>query len=100
RPKVAVDRSGCPAVGVSVDDPRDDVGQVALRIDTVEMAGFDQRGDDSPVLGATAPPSEPAKRAFWRPSAIGRIERSTTLESISMRPLSMKLVSPFHRESS
>ena len=27
------------------------------------------------------PPSEPAKRWFLRPSAIGRIERSTTLES-------------------
>ena len=41
------------AVGMAVDDPGDDVGEVGLRIDGVEFAGFDQRGDDRPVL-ATA----------------------------------------------
>src|SRR5262245_8527841 len=43
------------------------------------------------------PPSEPAKRRLLRPSAIGRIARSTTLESISMRPSSRKRVRPSHR---
>src|SRR5678815_4024555 len=38
---------------MAVDDPGDDVGEVGLRIDGVEFAGFDQRGDDRPVL-ATA----------------------------------------------
>ena len=45
------------------------------------------------------PPSEPANRAFLRLSAIGRIARSTTLESISMRPSAMKRVSPSQRDS-
>jgi hypothetical protein len=40
------------AVGVAVDDPGEDVGEVAERFDSVEFAGFDQRGDDGPVLGA------------------------------------------------
>jgi hypothetical protein len=44
------------------------------------------------------PPSEPANSAFLRLSAIGRIDRSTTLLSISMRPLSMKRVSPSQRD--
>src|SRR4051794_75557 len=39
------------------------------------------------------PPSEPANRAFLRLSAIGRMARSTTLESISMRSSAMKCVS-------
>jgi len=38
---------------MTVDDPADDVRQVVLGIDGVELAGFDQRRDDRPVL-ATA----------------------------------------------
>ena len=37
---------------MAVDDPGDDVGQVAVRLDGEQLAGFDQRGDDRPVLGA------------------------------------------------
>src|SRR5271166_5091990 len=37
---------------MAIDDLGDDVGQIGLRIDGVELAGFDQRGDDSPVLTA------------------------------------------------
>src|SRR5882757_9674430 len=40
------------AVGMTVDDPGKDVGQIAKRIDVVEFAGFDQRSDSGPVLGA------------------------------------------------
>ena len=42
----------------------------------------------------SAPPSEPAKRAFLRVRVMGRMERSTVLESISMVPSSMKRVRP------
>lgn len=38
----------------------------------------------------SAPPSEPAKSVFFRFRAIGLMLRSTTLESISTRPSSMK----------
>ena len=34
-----------------VDDFGDDVGEVGVRLDGVELAGFDQRRDDRPVLG-------------------------------------------------
>jgi hypothetical protein len=42
-----------PAVRVAVDDLGEDVGEIAERLDAVELAGLDQRGDDGPVLGAT-----------------------------------------------
>lgn len=37
---------------VAVDDPGKDVGEVSLGIDSVELGGFDQRGDDGPVFAA------------------------------------------------
>ncbi len=40
------------AIGMAVDDPGEDVGEVTERLDAVELAGLDQRGDDGPVLGA------------------------------------------------
>jgi hypothetical protein len=46
------------------------------------------------VAQCSPPPSEPAKRAFFLLSAIGRIVRSTTLVSISMRPSSRKEALP------
>lgn len=33
-----------------LDDAGHDVGQVSLRLDAVELAGLDQRGDHRPVL--------------------------------------------------
>ena len=40
------------AVGMSVDDFGDDVGQIGLGFDATELTGLDQRGDDGPVLTA------------------------------------------------
>jgi hypothetical protein len=40
------------AVGMTVDDSGDDVGQIVMRFDAAELAGLDQRGDDGPVLAA------------------------------------------------
>jgi hypothetical protein len=37
------------AGGVAVDQPGEGGGQVGLRVDGVELAGLDQRGDDAPV---------------------------------------------------
>ena len=34
------------------DDPGEHVAQVGLRIDPVHLAGFDERGDDRPMLAA------------------------------------------------
>jgi hypothetical protein len=39
------------AVGMAVDDPDEDVIEIGERIDLVQLAGFDQGGNDSPVLG-------------------------------------------------
>ena len=41
------------AVGMSVDDFGDDVRQIVMGIDAAEFAGFDERGDDRPVLATT-----------------------------------------------
>src|SRR5665213_2050046 len=38
------------AVGMVVDDPGDDVGEVGLGLDAAELAGLDERGDDGPVF--------------------------------------------------
>jgi hypothetical protein len=46
----------------------------------------------------SAPPSEPANRAFLRISLIGRIERPTVLLSSSIRPASGTAFGPFHRD--
>jgi len=45
---------------------------------------------DAATAQCSAPPSEPAKSAFFRFNAIGLMLRSTTLESISIRPSSKK----------
>ncbi len=37
---------------MSGDNAGDDVDEIGLRVDTVELGGFDERGDDGPVLGA------------------------------------------------
>jgi hypothetical protein len=54
---------------------------------------------EATIAQFSAPPSEPAKSAFFRLRAMGRIARSTILESISMRPSSTKRVRPSQRES-
>ena len=38
---------------MAVDDLGDDVGEIAVRVDIAEFAGFDERSDDGPVLAAT-----------------------------------------------
>jgi hypothetical protein len=40
------------AVGVVVYDPRDDVGEICVRLDAAEFAGLDERSDCRPVHGA------------------------------------------------
>lgn len=37
-----------PAVGMTVYDVGDYVGQIGLRVDALELEGFDKRGDDRP----------------------------------------------------
>ena len=60
------------AVGMAVDDPGDDVGEVGLRIDSVEFAGSIS---EAMIAQCSPPPSEPAKRAFLRLRAMGRMAR-------------------------
>ena len=49
---------------------------------------------DARIAQLSAPPQLPANSEFRRPRAIGRIARSTVLESISIRPSSRKAVNP------
>ena len=42
------------AIEMAVDDPGDDVGEIGVRLGPAELAGFDERGDDRPVLAAAA----------------------------------------------
>lgn len=84
------------AIGMAVDDSGEDVSEVAQRL---TLFSLQLSTSDATVAQCSAPPSEPAKSAFLRFRRFGRIERSTVLESISMRPSSRKSESPSHRES-
>ena len=64
-----------------------------LGIYRIELAGFDWRADHVRMGSALI---RPANRAFLRLRAIGRMARSTTLVSISIRPTSRKRRSPDH----
>src|SRR5438128_7247521 len=41
------------AIGMSVDNLRDGLGEISVGIDVGELAGLDQRSDHSPVLGTS-----------------------------------------------
>jgi hypothetical protein len=43
---------------MAVDDGCERGGQVVLRIDGIEFAGLNERGDDRPVLGSNVVPGE------------------------------------------
>lgn len=79
-----------------IDDSRQYVGEVGLRIDAVEFASLDERGDDRPMLAAAV---RAGKEGILAIESNGRMVRSTMLESISIRPSSMKRVRPSHRDS-
>ena len=51
------------------------------------------------VAQCSAPASEPANSAFLRLRAIGLIDRSTMLESISILPSSMNRLKPSQRDA-
>ena len=46
------------AVGVPIDNLGDDIGQIGVRLDTIELAGLDERSNDCPVLAAAVGASE------------------------------------------
>lgn len=49
---------------MAIDDAGNDVGQIAVRLDPEELAAFDQRGNDSPMLGTAIGAGE--ERVFAR----------------------------------
>jgi hypothetical protein len=83
------------AVEMTVDDPGEDIGEIPERVDVIQ---FTVSINEATVAQCPAPPSEPANNAFFRLSAIGRIELSTVLLSSSMRLSSMKRVRPSQRD--
>ena len=54
---------------MAVDDGCECSGNVAVRFDCVELAGFDERRDDSPVLGACVVAGEERVFALQRDGA-------------------------------
>ena len=62
------------AVGMAVDDPGEDVGEVGERIDAVQLAGLDQRGDGGPMLGAAVGAGEQRILAVERDRADGALD--------------------------
>jgi hypothetical protein len=62
------------AVGMTVDDFGDDVGEVGERIDTGEFASLDQRGDDRPMLAAAVRAGEERVLAVQRDGSDGALD--------------------------
>jgi len=61
---------------VTIDDPDDYVGNVMVRIDGEQLAGFDQRSDDRPMLGTAVGASEQrvlAVQGQWADSALDHV---------------------------
>lgn len=83
-------------VGIAVDNPADDFGEIGVRLDAVNLCGFDERGGDGLMLRATV---ESDEQCIFLVRANGGIERSTVLEPIPTRLSSRKRREPCQRES-
>ena len=59
---------------MSADDAGDDIGQVGLRVDVIELGGFDERGEDGPVFGAAVGAGEQAVIAVQRQGPDGAFD--------------------------
>lgn len=54
---------------MALDDAADDVGEIALRVDAVQLAGLDQRGQYGPVVAAAVGAGEEGVLTFMERSA-------------------------------
>src|SRR5262249_57797824 len=70
--------------------------KIMIRLDGVELGSPDERGDHGPVLGAGVGAGE---QRILASEPRGRIVRSTTLLSISMRPSSRNRLRPCQRDT-
>lgn len=80
---------------MTLDDLGEHVGHVCERINPIELARFDERGEDRPVLGAAVRACEERVLPIER-SGVDR-----TLDNvgvISMRPSSRKRIRPSQRD--
>lgn len=59
---------------MSLDDAGDDVGEVSERLDAVELAGLDERGDDGPMPGAAVGAGEQGVLARERERPDGALD--------------------------
>lgn len=72
--------------GKSCDDPGEHSGQVGVRMDVIEFAGCDERGNDRPVLAAAVGPDELLK-CVQTPRLSGSGDRSSlALDNLSRCP--------------
>lgn len=77
--------------GLTVGKFGERFGHPFVRVDAADL----QFSMSMAIIAQLSPPSsEPANMAFLRFNARGRMERSTVLESRSMRPSSMNRDSP------
>ena len=62
------------AIGVTIDDAREDVGQIRERVDVVQLAGLDQGRDGGPMLGASVGTCEQRVLPVERDRADGALD--------------------------
>jgi hypothetical protein len=59
---------------VTIDDAREDVGQIRERVDVVQLAGLDQGRDDGPMFGASVRAGEQRVFPIERDRADGALD--------------------------
>ena len=74
-------------VWMTVDDPGEDVGQIAEWVDIVELTGFDQGGDGGPMLGTAVRPREQRVLSVERDGTDGAFDGVVVeFDAASVRP--------------
>ena len=79
------------AVGMTIDDAREDVGQIRERVDVVQLAGLDQGRDGGPMFGAPVRAGEQRILPAERDRADGALDASETEASSEIRSPPMKV---------
>ena len=63
------------AFEVAIDEPGEHVVEVTVRVDAVQLAAFDQRGEDGPVFGAFVGAGEQSVLAIEGQGSDGSLDR-------------------------
>lgn len=80
---------------MTIDDSGENIGEIAKRLDVIELCGLDKRGDDPPVFGPGIGACKQRVLAIEGNRPDGSLD---SVGAISIRPSSINLVNPSQRD--